>query len=50
MKKEKYKTIEIDLDDNTFLKLAKLAHEQDITFNQLCANMLEIFIKDNKDE
>jgi len=33
-------TIELDLTDSEFLELAKLAHNQDVTFNQLVNNML----------
>jgi bifunctional DNA-binding transcriptional regulator/antitoxin component of YhaV-PrlF toxin-antitoxin module len=35
-----YTEVEIDFDDETFMKLAKMAHEQDITFNELCNNIL----------
>jgi predicted DNA-binding ribbon-helix-helix protein len=33
--------IEIELSDKDFLVLAKLAHEKDITFNQLVNNILK---------
>jgi len=33
-------TIELDLTDSEFLELAKLAHSQDVTFNQLVNNIL----------
>jgi 3-isopropylmalate dehydratase small subunit len=39
-KKEKWVEVEIDLDDATFLALAKEAHQQDITFNQLANKIL----------
>ena len=44
--------VEIDLPDNTFLQLAKMAHDNDITFNQQCNNILsEFMIKyDNYEE
>lgn len=32
--------IEIELSDSEFLSLARQAHEQDITFNQLVNNIL----------
>lgn len=32
--------IEIELTDEEFLGLARLAHEQDVTFNQLVNNIL----------
>lgn len=35
-----YREIEIELDDNVFLTLAKMAHDQDITFNELCNKIL----------
>jgi hypothetical protein len=49
MKKSKnaFKTITIDLTDEEFLMLARKAHEQDITFNQLCVNYLEDYIKNH---
>jgi predicted DNA-binding ribbon-helix-helix protein len=33
--------IPIDLSDEEFLKLAKMAHERDITFNQLVEEILQ---------
>jgi len=33
-------TIELDLSDSEFLELAKLAHNQDVTFNQLVNTIL----------
>lgn len=38
-------SVPVDLTDEEFLALAREAHEQDITFNQLVANLLtqEIF-------
>ena len=47
MKKEMEK-VDIELSDESFLILAKGAHELDITFNQHCANLLSKFLK--KDE
>jgi len=44
MKEKKMKMvgtpIELDLSDEAFMILAKMAHEQDITFNQLVNNIL----------
>ena len=37
-------TIEVDLTDEEFLHIARLAHEQDITFNQMVAKILERYI------
>ena len=34
-------TVQVDLTDEEFLHIAKLAHEQDITFNQMVAKILE---------
>jgi len=39
------KEIEVELTDEMFLNLAKLAHELDITFNQLCNKILKEKIK-----
>lgn len=48
-KKVTYETVEVDLDDDQFLVLAKMAHERDITFNQLCNEVLrEYFDKIGK--
>lgn len=37
--------IEIDITDDEFLRLAKIAHERDITFNQLVEQILTEEIK-----
>ena len=37
-------TVQVDLTDEEFLHIAKLAHEQDITFNQMVAKILEQYI------
>ena len=43
--------VEIDISDASFLKLARIAHEKDITLNQLCNNLLKDHIKElEKDE
>ncbi len=39
--------IEVDLDDHTFMELSKMAHEQDITFNELCNNILREQLEKN---
>lgn len=36
--------VSIDLSDDTFAALCEMAHEQDITFNKLCNNILEEYI------
>jgi len=38
--------VELDLDDDMLLQLAMIAHEQDITLNQLINEMLTDFIKE----
>ncbi len=38
---EEFKTIEIDIDDNLFLKIAKAAHERDITINSMINNIIK---------
>lgn len=43
-----YETIELNLTDEEFLVLAKLAHERDITFNQLVNDILRDIISDLK--
>ncbi len=40
MAKKDWEEIEISLDDESFLVLAKEAHKQDITFNQLVTKLL----------
>jgi len=42
------KKIKIDLTDQQFLRIAKKAHELDITFNQLCNKILEDLMKKSK--
>lgn len=43
--KEKMVNIDIEIDDASFIFLAKRAHELDITFNQLVVNILKEQIK-----
>ena len=40
-------TIQIDLEDELLFQLMLLAHEQDITLNQLVENILREFIERN---
>jgi predicted DNA-binding ribbon-helix-helix protein len=42
-----YETIEVDISDEELLALAKMAHERDITFNQL---VNEILLKKMKEQ
>lgn len=46
-KEEKMETIDIDISDETFLFLARTAHEQDITFNQLVINIITKKLKED---
>jgi bifunctional DNA-binding transcriptional regulator/antitoxin component of YhaV-PrlF toxin-antitoxin module len=41
LKKVKYEKISLDIDDGDLLKYMMFAHEQDITFNQLCQNAIK---------
>ncbi len=41
IKKVKYETIELDFDDEELLKYMMLAHEENITFNELCERALK---------
>ena len=43
-------TIEIDLSDDDFLRIAKMAHERDITFNQMVEIILQAEIDRRKGE
>lgn len=45
----KFVNIEIDIDNATFLKIAQMAHEKDITFNEMAIEILNEFIDKNKD-
>ena len=38
--------IEIDIDDDLFLKVAKQAHERDITFNNMVLSIIKDGLKD----
>jgi predicted DNA-binding ribbon-helix-helix protein len=40
--------VEVELTDEEFLHIAKLAHEQDITFNQMVAKILEQHLEELK--
>jgi len=40
-KEDTRESIEVDLSDDEFLRVAKLAHERDITFNQ----MVEVILR-----
>ena len=44
--KEKTETLEIDISDDLFLKVAKQAHERDITFNNMVLSIIKDGLKD----
>jgi bifunctional DNA-binding transcriptional regulator/antitoxin component of YhaV-PrlF toxin-antitoxin module len=46
IRKVKYESVELEFDDKELLKYMTLAHEQGITFNQLCENAIKSFIED----
>ena len=48
--KVKYETIELDFDDKELLKYMQFAHEENITFNELCERALKEKIKENNYE
>ena len=41
-------TVDIDISDETFLTIAKQAHEKDLTFNQMFVNILKKQIEKNE--
>lgn len=49
-KKEGYQDIPVDLSDEEFLAIAKMAHERDITFNQMVESILWHYIKAEKNK
>ena len=48
-KTDKYETIPVDLSDEEFLSIAKMAHERDITFNQMVEIILWKYIGAEKE-
>lgn len=40
LKKVRYESVSLDIDDEDLLKYMMFAHEQDITFNELCENAI----------
>ena len=47
-KEKKYEQIEVELPDKLFMDLALLAHEQNITFNQLCEKIIKESLGDER--
>ena len=41
-------TVEVELDDHEWYELMKLAHERDITLNQLVEQILRDFIQEHR--
>jgi len=39
-KEQEMETIEVDMTEEQFAKIAEMAHEQDITFNEMCNRIL----------
>lgn len=48
--KEKMVDVPIDLTDEEFLSIAKMAHERDITFNKMVEVILWNFINETKNK
>ena len=48
LKKVKYESISLDIDDEDLLKYMMLAHEQGITFNELCETAIKEKLKENE--
>ena len=46
IRKVKYESVELELDDEELLKYMKFAHESGITFNQLCEDAIKAKLDD----
>ena len=44
----KYETVPVELSDEEFLSIARMAHERDITFNKMVEIILWQYINDTK--
>lgn len=42
--------IELDLEDDVFIKIAKEAHEKDITFNEMVSELLLEYVNQHKSD
>lgn len=49
LKKVKYESIELDFDEEELFDYMKLAHEKNITFNQLCEHAIKAKLEDNNE-
>lgn len=47
---EKYETVPVELSDEEFLTIARMAHERDITFNKMVEAILWSYINDTKNK
>lgn len=45
---KEYETIPVELSDEEFLSIARMAHERDITFNKMVETILWQYINDAK--
>lgn len=50
LKKVKYETISLDIDEEDLLKYMMFAHEKNITFNQLCEDAVKDKLKELNNE
>ena len=50
LKKVKYETISLDIDNEDLLKYMMFAHEKNITFNQLCEDAVKEKLKELEKE
>ena len=50
LKKVKYETISLDIEDEDLLKYMMFAHEKNITFNQLCEDAVKDKLKELENE
>ena len=50
LKKVKYETISLDIDEEDMLKYMMFAHEKNITFNQLCEDAVKEKLKELENE
>ena len=48
IRKVKYESVQLEFDDKELLKYMQFAHEEDITFNELCERALKEKIKENE--
>lgn len=49
IRKVRYENVELDLDDETFHGVAKLAHDNDVTFNKQIEMIMKEFIENHQE-